>query len=231
MFSFGGAVLDVSLLAAGAIIWMVAIGIAFGFYLPAARAGGASWRLFPAPTVPELALEPGAEEDLDHAPMPPVLAAVFETLEVSPPPAPATPDPALPPPERPEVFSALIVDDNAINRQVLEMILDSAGVGHVSVENGLEAVEAMTACAYDVVLMDLQMPVMDGFEATRRIRDLEAARGGAPATIIVVSANCLEEDVLQSLAAGGDRHLPKPVSPGALIAELVACEPAHRMAA
>jgi CheY-like chemotaxis protein len=141
-----------------------------------------------------------------------------------------TPD-AAPPRERPEAFSVLIVDDNPINRQVLEMILDSVGVAHASVDDGLKAVEAMQACAYDAVLMDLQMPVMDGFEATRKIRALEAARGAQAARIIVVSANCDDEDIADGRAAGADCHLAKPVSAAAVIGELAACTVADRLAA
>jgi CheY-like chemotaxis protein len=131
----------------------------------------------------------------------------------------------------PDHFSVLIVDDNPINRQVLELILDSVGMAHVSVENGAEAVEAMAACAFDAVLMDLQMPVMDGFEATRRIREMEAKGGEVHSTIIVVSANCLDEHVQAGREAGADAHLAKPISAGALIGELAACPSLNRLAA
>jgi CheY-like chemotaxis protein len=206
---------DMPLIALGVVIWVVAISIAFGFYIPALRTAGAApdRRQPPAPQM----VESEATADLDHAPVagPPMLTLVEST-------APA-PVPVAAPVSPPDAFSVLIVDDNAINRQVLEMILDSVGVEHVSVENGLEAVEAMEACPHHAVLMDLQMPVMDGFEATRRIRDLQARRGDAPSAIIVVSANCLDEHVAASRDAGADSHLAKPISAAALIGQLATC--------
>jgi signal transduction histidine kinase/FixJ family two-component response regulator len=119
-----------------------------------------------------------------------------------------------------EGVRVLIVDDNAVNRQVLELILDSAGFEHVSVENGAEAVEAVARCGFDAVLMDLQMPVMDGLEATRRIRawEIETGRGRTP--ILVVSANGLNEHVEAARAAGADDHLHKPISVAVLLTTL-----------
>ncbi len=67
----------------------------------------------------------------------------------------------------------LIVDDNATNRKVLELILDQIGVSWVSVEDGQQAVEAARARAFTTILMDMQMPVMDGLTATREIRRME----------------------------------------------------------
>ncbi len=237
MYTYGEFAPDLHLFAIGLVIWVVAVSVAFGVYIPAMRTDGKLLRGF-APSrrranlaayVP-VALR--VVEDLDHAALsldaeastkpivhePVVLAPVIQVA------APA-------PCEHPQVFSVLIVDDNLINRQVLQLILDSVGVAHTSAENGLQAVEAMAACAYDAVLMDLHMPVMDGFEATRRIRALEAARGEAPARIIVISANCGADDVAASLAAGGDVHLAKPISSAAVIAELAACPAVDRLAA
>jgi signal transduction histidine kinase len=114
-------------------------------------------------------------------------------------------------------FRVLVVDDNPVNRQVLEMILDSVALEHSSVENGAESVEAFMSGDYDTVLMDIQMPVMDGLEATRRIRAWEAACGRNRTPIIIVSANCLKEHVDAGRAAGADAHLDKPISAAALI--------------
>jgi signal transduction histidine kinase/ActR/RegA family two-component response regulator len=114
-------------------------------------------------------------------------------------------------------FRVLVVDDNPVNRQVLEMILDSVALEHSSVENGAESVEAFMTGDYDTVLMDIQMPVMDGLEATRRIRAWEAACGRNRTPIIIVSANCLKEHVDAGRAAGADAHLDKPISAAALI--------------
>ncbi|HEY5410408.1 MAG TPA: MHYT domain-containing protein [Caulobacteraceae bacterium] len=120
---------------------------------------------------------------------------------------------------------ALIVDDNATNRQVLEMILQQVGIGFTSVENGLEAVEACEDRRFDVVLMDIQMPVMDGLAATREIRRRETAAGRAHAPVIVVSANGMPEQVAASRQAGAERHLAKPINASLLLqalAEVVA---------
>jgi signal transduction histidine kinase/ActR/RegA family two-component response regulator len=111
----------------------------------------------------------------------------------------------------------LIADDNPTNRRVIEMILAAAEAEAVSVENGLEAVHAIQAAPFDVILMDLQMPVMDGYAAIRAIREAEAAAGGAAHTpIIVISANATAQDRDASARAGADRHIAKPVRAEAL---------------
>lgn len=249
MYTYAALMPDLNLVALGVVVWVVAISVAFGFYLPFLRAERWVPPRRAAAKLPLIVLE-----DLDHAPIP-CEAAAFGDLVVAPadtvsppglpqasalaappPPGPeAVPAPitgeALGPARTPEAFSVLVVDDNAINRQVLELILDSVGMAHVSVVNGQEAVEAMRETAYDAVLMDLQMPVMDGFEATRRIRQMEAGRGAAHSTIIVVSANCLDEHIAAGRQAGADAHLAKPISAGALIGELAACPTLNRMAA
>ena len=123
---------------------------------------------------------------------------------------------------------ALIVDDNATNRQVLEMILEQVGIGFASVENGLQAVEACEDRRFDVILMDIQMPVMDGLAATREIRCREVAAGRGHAPVIVVSANCMPEQVAASRQAGAERHLAKPINASLLLqalAEVVAPTP------
>ena len=117
-------------------------------------------------------------------------------------------------------FRVLIVDDNEVNRQVMALILDSVGIGHASVEDGQEGVEAMKSGAYDAVLMDIQMPVMDGFEATRRIREWEVDTERPRAPILIVSANCLPQHVDDGRAAGADAHLNKPVSAAELVGAL-----------
>jgi CheY-like chemotaxis protein len=92
-----------------------------------------------------------------------------------------------------------------------------AGADLVSVENGAEAVEAFRNQRFDVVLMDMQMPVMDGLTAIREIRKFEAAQGLARTPIIALTANAMTEHVRACLAAGADRHLAKPVSPSDLL--------------
>ena len=131
------------------------------------------------------------------------------------------------------VTSVLVVDDDALVRTGLRMVLASDDELRVIAEaaNGAEALTAAREVRPDVVLMDLQMPVMDGFEATRRIRALEVERGASPSTIIVVSANCLEEHVTASHDAGADDHIAKPISAAALIGALEACAASTRIAA
>ena len=125
--------------------------------------------------------------------------------------AEATPagGPGHPAPDAPPL-RVLAADDNPPNRKVVELMLGAAGAQVVSVENGQEAVDAWRAGAFDVVLMDLRMPVMDGLEAIRAIRKAEGA--GLPrAPIIVISANTSATDVEASAAAGADRHIGKPL--------------------
>ncbi|MBC7166141.1 response regulator [Phenylobacterium sp.] len=105
----------------------------------------------------------------------------------------------------------LVADDNPTNRRVVELMLDAAGAEVVSVENGAEALDALRADAFDLVLMDLRMPVMDGFEAIRAIRQGEAQRPDGRLPIIVLSANSAPEDREASAEAGADRHIAKPI--------------------
>lgn len=109
----------------------------------------------------------------------------------------------------------LLADDNPTNRRVVELMLGAAGVEVVSVENGAEACEAVAHGGFDLVLMDLRMPVMDGFEAISAIR---AAEGDSSPRlpIIVLSANASPEDRAASAAAGADFHLAKPILAPAL---------------
>ena len=102
----------------------------------------------------------------------------------------------------------LIVDDNAANRLVLEMMLASSGHDILAVENGAKAVDAVRDSHFDLILMDLQMPVMDGLTAIRAI-----CGGGASAPpIIVVSANGSAAEIAKCMAAGAVGHVAKPVS-------------------
>ncbi|HVK42573.1 MAG TPA: response regulator [Phenylobacterium sp.] len=124
-------------------------------------------------------------------------------------PSPVPPEAGRPP------LRVLAADDNPTNRKVLELMLGAAGAEVISVENGEQAVEAWRGGAFDVLLMDLRMPVMDGLDAIRAIRKAEAP--GLPrAPIIVVSANTSPGDLLASTAAGADHHIGKPVRAEAL---------------
>ncbi len=117
-------------------------------------------------------------------------------------------------PEAPPL-RVLAADDNPTNRKVIELMLGAAGAEVVSVENGEQAVEAWRQGAFDLVLMDLRMPVMDGLDAIRAIRRTEGS-GFPRAPIIVISANTSPGDLEASEAAGADRHLAKPIRADAL---------------
>ncbi|MFY8209851.1 MAG: ATP-binding protein [Caulobacter sp.] len=110
----------------------------------------------------------------------------------------------------------LLVEDNAVNRELICAMLEPFGVAIETANDGVAGVEAMRQGQYDLVLMDVQMPVMDGLTATREIRALEGARG-ASTPIIAMTANVLPEQVANCLAAGMDDHLGKPISPAKLL--------------
>jgi len=115
----------------------------------------------------------------------------------------------------------LVADDHATNRKVIDLILSSVGAETVCVEDGAQAVEAVRAERFDVVLMDMQMPVLDGLSAVRRIRAGEDARGERT-PILMLTANTLPEHVRAAFEAGADGHLAKPVTAQRLLAAIEA---------
>ncbi len=112
----------------------------------------------------------------------------------------------------------LLAEDNEINQQVAEEILQQAGLVVRIASNGKEAVEMVKAGNFDVVLMDLQMPVMGGFEATQEIRRDERFQD---LPIIAMTAHAMGGDREKSIEAGMNDHLTKPIDPDQLISELV----------
>ena len=104
----------------------------------------------------------------------------------------------------------LLVEDNPVNREVAVGMLDSLGCAADTAENGRLAIEAMNSRTYDAVLMDCQMPVMDGLTATGEIRRREQRTGAARVPIIALTANAMEGDRDRCLAAGMDDFLSKP---------------------
>ncbi|MCI3131654.1 ATP-binding protein [Phenylobacterium aquaticum] len=116
----------------------------------------------------------------------------------------------------------LVVEDNPNNRKIVGMILELIQAQTVFAENGQEALDAFAPDRFDAVLMDLQMPVMDGLTATRAIRERERREDLAPIPIVVVSANAMTHHVAESLASGATTHLAKPIQPMRLIETLAA---------
>ncbi|WP_282607170.1 ATP-binding protein [Pelagibius sp. Alg239-R121] len=103
----------------------------------------------------------------------------------------------------------LVADDNAINQKIIQAFLSSLPCDLTFVSNGAEALQAVKSLDFDLVLMDSQMPEMDGMTATREIRALPMPKRSVP--IIAVTANALEEDKQRYLAAGLDEHITKPI--------------------
>ncbi|KJE95517.1 response regulator receiver domain-containing protein [Capsaspora owczarzaki ATCC 30864] len=116
----------------------------------------------------------------------------------------------------PQRARILVVDDNNVNQKVVVTILDKLGFRTHSAFNGQEALDMMDEHEYDVVLMDCQMPVLDGYEATRRLRAREHGTN-RHITVIAVTANDVPEDAELCLAAGMDHYLPKPVNQASLL--------------
>jgi signal transduction histidine kinase/CheY-like chemotaxis protein/HPt (histidine-containing phosphotransfer) domain-containing protein len=119
----------------------------------------------------------------------------------------------------------LLAEDNEVNQEVVREILTSAGVGCDIVGNGKLAVEAVGKHKYDLVLMDCQMPEMDGFAATKAIRAIEArggclARNGKRLFVLALTANAIKGDREICLAAGMDDYLSKPIEPVQLVEAL-----------
>jgi len=116
----------------------------------------------------------------------------------------------------------LAAEDNRVNQLVLTALLAQAGVEPVIVDNGALAVEAWRASDWDVILMDVQMPVMDGLSATREIRRLEALEGRRRTPIIGLSANSMTHQIAEVRSAGMDEHVAKPIEVARLFAVLSA---------
>ena len=111
----------------------------------------------------------------------------------------------------------LVVEDQEDNRQILRDLLGNAGYELTEAENGEEAIAAVARWRPDLILMDIQLPVMDGYEATRRIRtnpDLKSV------PIIAVTSYALAGDEDKALAAGCDGYVTKPYSPRDLLAKV-----------
>ena len=133
--------------------------------------------------------------------------------------------------ERP--LRILAAEDNPNNHAVLRAIMSAFGFDLTLAINGREAVEAWRRASFDLILMDVQMPEMDGVEATRVIRQAEAARGAPRTPIIALTANAFRHQIDAYMAAGMDGHLAKPIDIHALqdLIERILAEPAVPSAA
>jgi CheY-like chemotaxis protein len=112
-------------------------------------------------------------------------------------------------------YTLLIAEDVEINREILFVLFEKTGVSIDFAENGKEAAAMFAANAgkYNLVLMDVHMPEMDGYEATRKIRVMEADLFSKRVPIIAMTADVFKEDIEKCLSAGMDNHIGKPVSP------------------
>lgn len=124
----------------------------------------------------------------------------------------------------------LLADDHPANRKVVEIMLSGTAMELVAVDDGRQAVDAFLDGGFDLVLMDMQMPVMDGLTATREIRTLEAEGGLKRTPVLMLTANAMAEHVEAGVLAGADGHLTKPITLAALFAAIgAALEGGDRM--
>jgi two-component system, sensor histidine kinase and response regulator len=128
--------------------------------------------------------------------------------------------PAAPPAATARGLEILVVEDNEDNQMLLQAYLRSTPHHLTLAENGAVAVEQFQVGHYDLVLMDIQMPVMDGYTATKHMRQWEQAQHRPPTLIVALTANALPEEMQYSLEAGCNGHLSKPIKKAALLAAL-----------
>jgi PAS domain S-box-containing protein len=106
----------------------------------------------------------------------------------------------------------LVAEDNFANRELIKMILEKNNYSSIMATNGKEALEMLTRENFDLILMDVQMPLLNGYETAAEIRKKEAESGSIRIPIIGVTAHAMEEDKIKCLNAGMDDHLPKPIT-------------------
>ena len=140
-----------------------------------------------------------------------------------------SPDPSLASPSNRVTDSKariLVVEDNEVNARVAMLLLEKLGYAYELARDGEEAIDRFTSGVYDAILMDCHMPLVDGYEATRRIRQMEAdsAWGRPPCRIIAMTANAMQGERERCLEAGMDDYLTKPVRSAALIDALSSVE-------
>ncbi|MFD3264671.1 ATP-binding protein [Phenylobacterium ferrooxidans] len=116
-----------------------------------------------------------------------------------------------------DTMRVLLAEDHPTNRRVVELILGAAGVDLTCVENGAEAVDEAARSNFDLILMDMQMPVMDGLTAIRAIRRRECREQAYPTPIYTLTANAMPEHAKASSEAGADGHITKPITADGLL--------------
>jgi CheY-like chemotaxis protein/HPt (histidine-containing phosphotransfer) domain-containing protein len=173
-----------------------------------------------SPALAAPALLAAAERSRPAAPAAPAArSAGPATVSASPPnpssaprPGGATATPAVAAPKAAAAARVLLVEDNPVNRQLAQKLLTMAGYRVETAENGQLALDALAAGAFDIVLMDCQMPVLDGYAATRRIRELQRAGRLPPRLpVVAMTANAMIGDREKCLDAGMDDYLTKPL--------------------
>ncbi len=117
----------------------------------------------------------------------------------------------------------LLAEDHPTNQKVVQLILQSVNVDLEIVENGQLALDRLMAERFDIVLMDMQMPELDGLSATRRLREFEAAEGLPRTPVIMLTANAMDDHIRAGREAGADQHLSKPIRATALIETIIRC--------
>ena len=147
----------------------------------------------------------------------PGLAALATAVEAEP--SPAEAPGAGNPPQSPNSFCILLAEDNPVNQKLACRLLNKRGYEVVIANNGIEALAAMEQRGFDLVLMDIQMPEMGGFEATAQIRAREQGSGGH-ISIIAFTAHALEGDRERCLEVGMDDYITKPIQPALLFAAI-----------
>ncbi|MCX6591534.1 MAG: response regulator [Acidobacteria bacterium] len=133
-------------------------------------------------------------------------------------PAPALEESSVRPWSHSTALRILVADDNAVNQMVVQSIMEHQGHQVDIVQNGAEVLEACHRVRYDLVLMDCQMPEMDGYEATRNLRNLALFPGYADVPIIALTAHALSGDRERSLDSGMTDHITKPIDGHSLVA-------------
>ena len=116
-----------------------------------------------------------------------------------------------------DTMRVLLAEDHPTNRRVVQLILEAAGVDLICVENGAEALDEARRGPFDLILMDMQMPVMDGLTAIRAIRRWEQKEGHPPMPIHTLTANAMPEHAQASHAAGANGHVTKPITAEGLL--------------